>query len=308
MTDRTFNPVYDWSSRQDVTLNTLSLWFRGHPESPGMFNNDGNNQYTVIGSGADIYGTYDEFHFAYQSQALSGEGSISAQIVSMENTHQWAKAGVMIRNTLEPNEVYAGVFAYPDGEILFQYRDGQGNATTQIIPEGQTPTLPYWVRIKYENYNFIASMSSDGQDWVDINQPQYISLYDDVYVGLAVTSHNPDAVTTAVFSDVEMIADSFVETLSWRSESMSGPSLSLRKSSRISGTSSVHAGRQALGSDTCASSEAETAKPSGGTRGSMPTSTSTEAPARPRSMWRGPSGRKGSSSKRRTCALAPREG
>ena len=41
----------------------------------------------------------DEFHFAYKE--LSGAGVIIAKVESVENTDPWAKAGVMIRDTLE---------------------------------------------------------------------------------------------------------------------------------------------------------------------------------------------------------------
>ena len=41
--------------------------------------------FTVKGSGADIYGTSDQFHFVYQT--LSGDGEIKARVVSVQNTN-----------------------------------------------------------------------------------------------------------------------------------------------------------------------------------------------------------------------------
>lgn len=44
-------------------------------------------------SRADIDGTYDEFRYAYMQ--LSGADSIDAQVLSVDNTDEWAKAGVI---------------------------------------------------------------------------------------------------------------------------------------------------------------------------------------------------------------------
>jgi len=62
--------------------------------------------FTEAGSGTDIWdvgtaGDYrDEFHYAYKM--LTGAGSITTRVVSVQNTNGWAKAGVIIRETLEP--------------------------------------------------------------------------------------------------------------------------------------------------------------------------------------------------------------
>jgi len=51
-------------------------------------------------AGVDIWGTADEFTFAWKS--LTGNGTIVAKVESVENTDPWAKAGVMIRESLKP--------------------------------------------------------------------------------------------------------------------------------------------------------------------------------------------------------------
>src|SRR5436190_15992963 len=55
-------------------------------------------QYAVAGSGADIWDSADAFRFVYRS--LTGDGELLARVVSLDNTDNWAKAGVMIRETL----------------------------------------------------------------------------------------------------------------------------------------------------------------------------------------------------------------
>src|SRR5437660_4418175 len=60
-----------------------------------------NGTFTVQGAGAQIWGTADAFHFAYQS--LSGDGTMVARVASVQGTSSggWGSAGVMIRETLD---------------------------------------------------------------------------------------------------------------------------------------------------------------------------------------------------------------
>ena len=54
--------------------------------------------FTVLGSGADVFGSSDEFRYVYQT--LAGDGSITARVVSLTNTNASAKAGVMVREDI----------------------------------------------------------------------------------------------------------------------------------------------------------------------------------------------------------------
>jgi hypothetical protein len=54
--------------------------------------------FAVGGSGVDIWGTADSFRYTYQT--LTGDGYLLARVASQGNTDGWAKAGVMIRDSL----------------------------------------------------------------------------------------------------------------------------------------------------------------------------------------------------------------
>jgi len=60
----------------------------------------------MTAAGADIWGTADQFHYAYRY--LSGGGSIIARVESVEQTDSWAKAGLMIRETLDAGSMFLG--------------------------------------------------------------------------------------------------------------------------------------------------------------------------------------------------------
>src|SRR5688572_31581738 len=50
--------------------------------------------FEIAGAGADIWDRADAFHFMHQ--AWTGDGEIVARVTSQQNTHAWAKLGVML--------------------------------------------------------------------------------------------------------------------------------------------------------------------------------------------------------------------
>ena len=195
--------IRDWT---EEGVAELSLWFRGNPASTGSFVENPAGTYTMTGSGADIWSTADEFHCAFKS--LTGVGSIVAKVLSVDNTDPWAKAGVMIRETLEPGSKFAAVYITPGNGCRFQARTDTGvdaTSDTSVVTTAQTAiTAPYWVKLERDFAgNFRGYYSADGTTWQSMSwNPQNISMSSNVYVGLAVTSHNAALTCQARFSNV----------------------------------------------------------------------------------------------------------
>jgi hypothetical protein len=191
----------------------LSIWFRGNPASVGSFVEAPAGTYTMTASGADIWNEADEFHFAFKT--LSGTGSIVARVESVEQTDNWAKAGVMIRETLQPGSKFAAVYitpTNPDGTATngcrFQARtdtDASATSDTGVVTAEQTAIVaPYWVKLERDIAgNFRGYYSSNGSTWTPMSwNPQFITMSSNVYIGLALTSHNANATCEAKFSNV----------------------------------------------------------------------------------------------------------
>ncbi len=206
----TLSDTRDWTAGG---VEELSLWFRGNPVSVGSFTEGPVGTYTMTASGADIFGTADEFHYAYKM--LTGAGSIIARVESVELTDSWAKAGVMIRETLDAGSKFAGVYIMPtnpDGSATegcrFQARLdtdlGATSDTSVSTTEQRAIIAPYWVKLERDVAgNFSGYYSADGSSWRSMFwNPQNISMNSNVYIGLALTSHNNSAVCEAVFSNV----------------------------------------------------------------------------------------------------------
>ena len=207
--DNTKGPFYsetqrDWLTPQAWTgggANTLVVYLRGDPAafletSPGTF--------LMNGIGTDIWDVADQFRFAYKS--LSGNGSIIARVDGVAPTDPWAKAGVMIRETLDAGSAHAFVAATPTAThgVSYQRRVAAGGTSTNTDVDMLGAALPYWVKLTRTGTAFTAQRSLDGVTWTDITVTPALTftMGSNVYIGLAVTSHVASAVCGAKFSNV----------------------------------------------------------------------------------------------------------
>ena len=193
----------DWTAEG---VAELSIWFRGNPASVGSFVEGPIGTYTMTAAGTDIWNDADEFHFAYKM--LTGPGSIVAQVLSVDNTDPWAKAGVMVRETLDAGSKFAAVYITPGNGCRFQARGDTGiNATsdTSVVTSEQTAiTAPYWVKLERDVAgNFRGYYSANGSAWTSMSwNPVNIMMSSNAYVGLALTAHNASATCEAKLSNV----------------------------------------------------------------------------------------------------------
>ncbi len=191
-------PTYprDWTEKD---VNTLTIWFRGNLAG---FVEEPVGTYTMTASGTDIWDTADEFRYAFKQ--MSGAGTISAQVLSVENTNGWAKAGVMIRETLEPGSKHAFMDITPGYGASFQVRNTLDGTSFQMSQTGIT--APYWVKLERDAAGYFSGYySADGITWQQVQDapPVLISMSQNVYIGLAVTSHSAGVTCKAEFSDVQ---------------------------------------------------------------------------------------------------------
>lgn len=182
-------------------VSELSLWFRGRPADVGSFVEGPVGTYTMTGSGTDIGNRSDQFHFAYKT--LTGPGSIVAKVKSIQNTHEWAKAGVMIREELYGYSKHTFVYVTPNNGITFQGCVEWGK--TSFSTNQTSITAPHWIKLERDAANnFTAYHSSDGSEWEAIGEMQNIQMDPNIYVGFALTSHDSSVACEAKFSNVTM--------------------------------------------------------------------------------------------------------
>jgi hypothetical protein len=158
---------------------------------------DGSGTFLVGGAGADIGGTSDAFRYAYQT--LTGDGSIVANVTSEDYTSDWAKAGVMIRDTLAPDAMQAMMMVTPANGAAFEYRSTAGDVSFTSNTPG--PAAPYYVMISRTGTTLTGSYSADAITWTPQGSVD-IPMGSTVYIGLAVTSGDATTVGNATFGSV----------------------------------------------------------------------------------------------------------
>src|SRR6266478_4684977 len=210
-----------WKSFHVVALSVLTLlgsgaayaqslpsgWSDGDIGSVGLSGSAtySNNVFTVMGAGAQIYGTADAFHFVYQP--LSGDGTIIARLISLQGGSGYVAPGVMVRVTLNAGSTNATTDDWPiNSAIYFGYRASTGGSTS--FPASVSKSLPYWVKVSRSGSTFSSYTSPDGVNWTQCGTGQTITMAQNVYIGLAVNSGSTTALATAVFDNVSVSSTS----------------------------------------------------------------------------------------------------
>ncbi|MFD0893907.1 DUF3472 domain-containing protein [Luteolibacter ambystomatis] len=155
----------------------------------------------LSGSGADIWGTADAFRYTWQ--ALTGDGSITARVATQQNTDGWAKAGVMIRESLTAGSKQAMLAVTPGNGVALQYRSTTSGASSNTA--GSTSAAPRWVRLTRTGDVLRAYESADGSTWTQVGTDTTITMAANIYIGLAVTSHNNTVSSTATFDSITVV-------------------------------------------------------------------------------------------------------
>lgn len=140
---------------------------------------------TLRGSGADIWGVSDGFHFRATTQ--TGNGAVVVRVTTAGSGHAWAKVGLMMREDLTPGAKAVLAYATPGNHVGLQARATAGDNTVVVADSGGT--TPVWLLLDRVENVFEAYRSTDGENWTRIGRTT-VTMSETIYVGLAVSSHN----------------------------------------------------------------------------------------------------------------------
>ena len=174
------------------------------------------NELEIEAGGKDIWGKHDEFAFEYKK--LKGDFDFSVQVESLSEAHGYTKAGIMARANLSDSSQHVFLQVFPDnrprnknnGGCEFQYRLETGGDMKAIYPDLKTAGNQFdvhfpntWIRLKRTGNVFISYISCDNKFWKQYSSFT-LKMPSELYVGLAVTAHNPINYTMARFKAVQL--------------------------------------------------------------------------------------------------------
>jgi hypothetical protein len=156
--------------------------------------------YTVTGAGSDIWGDADAFQFVFQP--VGGTARVVARVQSLQNTHTFAKAGIMIRDGVGASAPHVILDMRPSGEVEFMSRTSAGGQTTYHA--GAFLRFPGWLMLERSGSTFVASVSDDGQTWQQVGSITN-GMPASANGGLVVSSHDATRTADAVFDSVSVV-------------------------------------------------------------------------------------------------------
>ena len=157
----------------------------------------GTATYTVTGSGANIYGREDAFHFLWKKVSGDLVLTTDTEFVTVGG-HAHKKAGWMVRADLSPDAIYADAMVHGDSLIVLQYRTETGGITKEVQSAIRGSAT---MQLERTGDLFTLYVSpADGMRRVVGSVT--IPVPDSAYAGLVVCSHDAEASTTVRFSGV----------------------------------------------------------------------------------------------------------
>ncbi|UQZ34109.1 hypothetical protein C2I18_11570 [Paenibacillus sp. PK3_47] len=200
--ERTTWPTPDWSTpgEHDYPAQLPTGWkARNIGSMPGNTTyNTSKKQFTLSSNSSDIWGRADQLNYVYKP--VSGDAEIVVQLRTTERLDGWAKAGVMIRESLEHGAKHADMMLTPENGATFQYRTESAGTT---VDQTADASAPKWLKLSRKGNNFTGAISSDGKRWQTVGSIQ-IPMNRQVYIGLALSNPGEDTRNKAVFSDVKI--------------------------------------------------------------------------------------------------------
>ncbi len=158
--------------------------------------------HTLSAAGRDIFDNSDQFLYS-SMQFTATEATITARVLGLTNTNDFAKAGIMFRDGLAPDAPNAMIEITANAGANFQWRSTKGGVSKNTLL-GNKSTFPSWVRLVRKANTITGFVSADGNTWTQVGAPvTFGALSTDQRMGLAVTSHNPATKTVASFDNLD---------------------------------------------------------------------------------------------------------
>jgi TolB protein len=171
-------------------------------------------EYRLAGSGQNMWGDHDDFHFVWKR--MTGNFILSARarfIGKAGDPHR--KIGWMIRSSLETSSPHVSAVVHGNGLASLQFRRTIGATTEEEKSADSIPDPDAIIQLERRDGAYVMSVARFG-DTLATQQVTGIALPDTVYVGLFVCAHNDSVVEHATFSNVRITVPAPASLVAYR--------------------------------------------------------------------------------------------
>lgn len=169
-------------------------------------------QYQLEGSGTNIWGTHDEFHYVWKKMKGDFILRTNASFIG-KGVEAHRKVGWMVRTSLDTNAMHVNAVVHGDGLTSLQFRRKVSGITEE---KKFTLTGADIIQLERKDGTYIMSVAHEGETFVS-QKLDSLNLGDDVYVGLFICSHNPDVSEKGTFSNVRIVVPAPKDLVPYRS-------------------------------------------------------------------------------------------
>ena len=157
-------------------------------------------QYRITGSGADIWGKADQFHYVWRE--MSGNFSVTATAKFLTAGIGHRKAVIMLRKSLDSDSPFVHLAIHGDGTPAVQFRNSKGDNTNTVDFPVEGPGT-WKLKLVRRGATITTWIAKDGAPLRELGHTAN-QLGSPILVGLGVSSHSREASNTVLFSDVSV--------------------------------------------------------------------------------------------------------
>ncbi|TVR45478.1 MAG: hypothetical protein EA402_04250 [Planctomycetota bacterium] len=143
--------------------------------------------FVIRGAGDNFWGSKDGAHMVWRK--AEGNVTFRTKLRNIEAVHDFTKAGISFRRSLDAGSPHASLLASPGNEEGYRFvlgtRDEFDGSSNN---DGSTYLrLPKWIQLRRLGEEVIAEVSSDGEEWKELAR-RSIDLGEEFYLGLVVSA------------------------------------------------------------------------------------------------------------------------
>ncbi len=167
-------------------------------------------KFSLVGTGSGASSTADGLQYAYQP--LTGDGTVIARVVNVDNTSANAVTGLMIRESTASNAREVSIGMTPSGTPKFFSRStvGGSTSTTSGAIGGS------WLKLVRSGNTFAGFTSRDGSTWAQFGTAS-VTMNSSVSVGLFTASANNHALNVGQLDNVSVAGNTAVTAPTYNS-------------------------------------------------------------------------------------------
>lgn len=157
-------------------------------------------QYKITGSGADIWGKADQFHYVWRE--ISDNFSVTATAKFLTDGIGHRKAVIMLRKSLDTDSPFVQLAIHGDGTPAVQFRNTKADNTNTVDFPVEGPGT-WKLKLVRQGTAIAVWIGKDGAPLRELGHTPN-QLGSPILVGLGVSSHTQESVNTVLFSDVSV--------------------------------------------------------------------------------------------------------